>query len=149
MNFIILGCGRTGVELAGAFVKIKKGILAKDYPHLNTRRAQINLKQLGNHILKKLNKRALQKIGDSSEALGVRIWKNTRVKSYDSKLVTTAIELSFEAATLVRTTVVKSIYIKDLDTQELLTKSTNIQVNKFNQIIGHENIFAIGDIAEI
>jgi NADH dehydrogenase len=149
MNFIILGGGRTGVELAGALVEIKKGILAKDYPHLDTRRAQINLKQLGNHILKKLNKRALQKIGDSSEALGVRIWKNTGVKSYDSKLVTTAIELSFEAATLVRTIVVKSIYIKDLDTQELLTKSTNIQVNKFNQIIGHENIFAIGDIAEI
>ena len=42
MNFVIVGGGPTGVELAGALAEIKKGILPKDYPDLDTRRAQIN-----------------------------------------------------------------------------------------------------------
>ncbi|MCJ7465647.1 MAG: FAD-dependent oxidoreductase, partial [Maribacter sp.] len=32
MNFVIVGGGPTGVELAGALAEIKKGILPKDYP---------------------------------------------------------------------------------------------------------------------
>ncbi|MGB3151554.1 MAG: FAD-dependent oxidoreductase, partial [Maribacter sp.] len=47
MNFVIVGGGPTGVELAGALAEIKKGILPKDYPDLDTRRAQINLIQSG------------------------------------------------------------------------------------------------------
>ena len=41
MNFVIVGGGPTGVELAGALAEIKKGILPKGYPDLETRRAQI------------------------------------------------------------------------------------------------------------
>jgi NADH dehydrogenase len=75
--------------------------------------------------------------------------ENTHVKSYDGKLVTTSTELSFEAATLVWAAGVKGAAIKGLDTQELLTKSNLMRVNKFNQIIGYENIFAFGDVAEM
>ncbi len=149
MNFVIVGGGPTGVELAGALAEIKKGILPKDYPDLDTRRAQINLIQSGDRILKEMSEKASQKAEDFLEALGVQIWKNTRVKSYDGKLVTTATELSFEAATLVWAAGVRGAAIKGLDTQELLTKSTRMRVNEFNQIFGHENIFAIGDVAEM
>jgi NADH dehydrogenase len=48
MNFVIVGGGPTGVELAGALAEIKKGILPKDHPDLDTRRATINLIQSGN-----------------------------------------------------------------------------------------------------
>ena len=43
MNFVIVGAGPTGVELASALAEIKKGILPKDYPDLDTRSVQINL----------------------------------------------------------------------------------------------------------
>jgi NADH dehydrogenase len=124
INFVIVGGGPTGVELAGALAEIKKGILPKDYPDLETRRAQINLIQSGDRILKEMSEKALQKAEDFLEALGVHIWKNTHVKSYDGKLVTTSTELSFEAATLVWAAGVKGAAIKGLDTQELLTKVT-------------------------
>jgi len=51
MNFVIVGGGPTGVELAGALAEIKKGILPKDYPDLDTRRAQINLVQGAGRLL--------------------------------------------------------------------------------------------------
>ena len=45
MNFIIVGGGPTGVELAGALAEMKKAILPKDYPDLDIREMQINLIQ--------------------------------------------------------------------------------------------------------
>ncbi|WP_165748144.1 NAD(P)/FAD-dependent oxidoreductase [Cellulophaga sp. Z1A5H] len=147
MNFVIVGGGPTGVELAGALAEIKKGILPKDYPDLDTRRVQINLVQSGDRILKEMSEKASKKAEDFLEELGVQVWKNTRVKSYDGKLVTTQTDLSFEAATLVWAAGVKGAAIKGLDAEELLMRGNRIKVNEFNQVIGHENIFAVGDVA--
>ena len=43
MNFVIVGGGATGVELAGALAEMKKGILPKDYPDLDIRQMKINI----------------------------------------------------------------------------------------------------------
>lgn len=79
MNFVIVGAGPTGVELAGALAEIKKGILPKDYPDLDTRLAQINLIQSGDRILKEMSEKASKKAEDFLEDLGVHVWKNVRV----------------------------------------------------------------------
>tara|TARA_R110000868_G_scaffold45958_3_gene152181 strand:- start:2538 stop:3872 length:1335 start_codon:yes stop_codon:yes gene_type:complete len=147
MNFVIVGGGPTGVELAGALAEIKKGILPKDYPDLDTRRAQINLVQSGDRILKEMSEKASKKAEDFLEELGVQVWKNTRVKTYDGKLVTTQTELSFESATLVWAAGVKGAAIKGLDAEELLMGGNRLKVNEFNQVIGRESVFAIGDVA--
>tara|TARA_R110002033_G_scaffold48501_2_gene94787 strand:+ start:11203 stop:12537 length:1335 start_codon:yes stop_codon:yes gene_type:complete len=147
MNFVIVGGGPTGVELAGALAEIKKGILPKDYPDLDTRRAQINLVQSGDRILKEMSEKASKKAEDFLEELGVQVWKNTRVKTYDGKLVTTQTELSFESATLVWAAGVKGAAIKGLDAEELLMRGNRLKVNEFNQVIGRESVFAIGDVA--
>jgi len=147
MNFVIVGGGPTGVELAGALAEIKKGILPKDYPDLDTRRAQINLIQSGDRILKEMSEKASKKAEDFLEELGVQVWKNTRVTSYDGKIATTKTELTFEAATLVWAAGVKGATIKGVDAAELLVRGNRIKVNEFNQVIGHDAIFAIGDVA--
>ena len=61
MNFVIVGGGPTGVELAGALAEIKKGILPKDYPDLDTRRAQINLVQGADRLLPAMSENCFQK----------------------------------------------------------------------------------------
>lgn len=147
MNFVIVGGGPTGVELSGALAEIKKGILPKDYPDLDTRRAQINLIQSGDRILKEMSEQASQKAEDFLEALGVQVWKNVRVKSYDGKLVTTETELCFQAATLVWAAGVKGASIKGLDAEALLMRGNRLKVNAYNQVIGYQEIFAIGDVA--
>jgi NADH dehydrogenase len=75
INFVIVGGSPTGVELAGALAEIKKGILPKDYPDLDSRRAQINLIQSGDRILKEMSEKASQKAEYFLEALEVQIWK--------------------------------------------------------------------------
>lgn len=147
MNFVIVGGGPTGVELAGALAEIKKGILPKDYPDLDTRKAQINLIQSGDRILKEMSENASKKGEDFLEALGVQIWKDTRVTGYDGKTVTTKTDLVFEAATLIWAAGVKGVLIHGLDAKDILVSGNRIKVDAFNQVIGYPDIFAVGDIA--
>ncbi|WP_298500482.1 NAD(P)/FAD-dependent oxidoreductase [uncultured Algibacter sp.] len=147
MNFVIVGGGPTGVELAGALAEIKKGILPKDYPDLDTRLAQIHIIQSSGCILKGMSEKASAKAEDFLEKLGVNVWKNVRVTNYDGKTVTTNSDLTFETATVVWAAGVKGATIKGLDTQEFVTRGNRILVNEFNQVKGFKHIFAIGDIA--
>ncbi len=147
MNFVIVGAGPTGVELAGALAEIKKGILPKDYPDLDTRRVQIHLIQSGDRILKEMSEKASQKAEDFLEGLGVQIWKNSRVTGYDGKTVTTNTDVDFETATLVWAAGVKGVEIKGLNAKDLLVAGSRIPVDEYNRVKGYNNIFAVGDVA--
>ena len=149
MNFVIVGGGPTGVELAGALAEIKKGILPKDYPDLDTRRAQINLVQGGDRILPAMSEKASEKAEKFLEELGVNVWKNIRVTDYDGKKATTSTKTIFEAETLVWAAGVKAVGLKGLDAEELLSRDKRLKVNEFHQVMGLEDVFAIGDVAQM
>ncbi|AJR04392.1 NAD(P)/FAD-dependent oxidoreductase [Siansivirga zeaxanthinifaciens] len=149
MNFVIVGGGPTGVELAGALAEIKKGILPKDYPDLDTRLVQINVIQSSDCILKGMSAQASAKAEDFLEKLGVNIWKNIRVTNYDGKTVTTNTDLTFETATLIWAAGVKGATIKGLDAGDFVTRSNRLLVNEFSQVKGYDDIFAVGDVASM
>lgn len=147
MNFVIVGGGPTGVELAGALAEIKKGILPKDYPDLDTRRAQINIVQGGDCLLPGFSAQASKKAEDFLEKLGVQVWKGVRVTGYNGKTVTTKTELKFESAAVVWAAGVQGAGIKGIEGDGVIAGGNRLNVNEFNQVIGHPEIFAIGDIA--
>ncbi|MEO4005651.1 NAD(P)/FAD-dependent oxidoreductase [Flavobacterium sp. CAU 1735] len=146
MNFVIVGGGPTGVELAGALAEMKKAILPKDYPDLDVRKMEINLIQGTDKILDAMSSKASRKAEEFLSGLGVSIWKNVRVTNYDGKTVTTNSDLTFESATVIWTAGVKGAAIKGLK-PEALAGNERIKVDECNQVLGYENIFAIGDIA--
>ncbi len=147
MNFVIVGGGPTGVELAGALAEIKKGILPKDYPDLDTRRAQINILQSGDRILNAMSVQASKKAEDFLEDLGVQVWKDVRVLGYNGKTVRTQTDLTFDTATVIWAAGVKGANIKGLDAEQFLARGNRLRVNAHNQVEHYPEIFAIGDIA--
>ncbi len=149
MNFVIVGGGPTGVELAGALAEIKKGILPKDYPDLDTRRAQINLVQGSDRILPAMSEIASSKAERFLESLGVNVWKDIRVTDYDGEHVSTDTDTSFDCATLVWAAGVQAVRIEGLDAKELLCRGGRLPVNQFHQVDGFKEIFAIGDVAQM
>ncbi|MHA7863909.1 NAD(P)/FAD-dependent oxidoreductase [Flagellimonas marinaquae] len=149
MNFVIVGGGPTGVELAGALAEIKKGILPKDYPDLDTRRAQINLVQAGDRLLPAMSEVASRKAEKFLEELGVNVWKNIRVTDYDGKRITTNTNTIFDTETLVWAAGVKAVGLKGLDGANYLSRGNRLRVNEFHQVEGFEDIFAIGDVAQM
>lgn len=147
MNFVLVGGGPTGVELAGALAEMKKAILPKDYPDLDIRKMEINLIQSSNRILNTMSENASHKAERFLIDLGVEVWKNIRVTSYDGKVVNTNSEVKFEAATVIWTAGVQGNLINGLDASSLVERTERIKVNQFNQVEGYDDIFAIGDIA--
>lgn len=149
MNFVIVGGGPTGVELAGALAEMKKAILPKDYPDLDIRKMGIHLIQGSDRLLDAMSVQSSQKAEDFLHGLGVSIWKNVRVTNYDGRTVTTSSDLAFETATVIWAAGVKGAVINGLNKEALIERADRIKVNEFNQVLGYDNIFAIGDIASM
>ncbi len=149
INFVLVGGGPTGVELAGALAEMKKAILQKDYPDLDITKMEINLVQSGDRILNTMSEKSSLAAEKFLVKLGVKIWKNVRVTNYDGKTITTNSDLTFETATVIWTAGVQGAKIAGLDGKSMVEKVERIRVNKYNQVAGYDTIFAIGDIASM
>ena len=149
MNFVLVGAGPTGVELAGALAEMKKTILQKDYPDLDISKMQIHLIQSGDRILNTMSEKSSSDAERFLTKLEVNIWKNVRVTNYDGRLVTTNSATTFDTATLIWTAGVQGAPVKGLKASAYIEKAERIKVNEFNQVEGYETIFAIGDIASM
>lgn len=149
INFVLVGAGPTGVELAGALAEMKKAILQKDYPDLDISKMEINLIQSGDRVLNTMSEKSSLEAEKFLLDLGVKVWKNVRVTNYDGRTITTNTDLTFETATLIWTAGVQGAPIRGLEAKSLVEKVERIRVNEFNQVKGYDNIFAIGDIASM
>lgn len=149
INFVLVGGGPTGVELAGALAEMKKAILQKDYPDLDIQKMQINLIQSGDRILNTMSEESSVASEAFLESLGVKIWKNVRVTNYDGRTISTNSDLTFDSATVIWTAGVQGASISGLDANSLVERIERVRVNEFNQVKGYNNIFAIGDIASM
>jgi NADH:ubiquinone reductase (H+-translocating) len=149
MNFVLVGAGPTGVELAGALAEMKRAILQKDYPDLDISKMEINLIQSGDRVLNTMSEKSSAAAEKFLVDLGVKVWKNVRVTNYDGRTVTTNSDLTFETATVIWTAGVQGAPIHGLNPQSLVERVARIRVNSFNQVVGYDNIFAIGDIASM
>lgn len=149
INFVLVGAGPTGVELAGALAEMKRAILQKDYPDLDISKMEINLVQSGDRVLNTMSEKSSAAAEKFLVDLGVKVWKNIRVTNYDGRTITTNSDLTFETATVIWTAGVQGAAIHGLDAKSLVERVERIRVNPFNQVVGYENIFAIGDIASM
>lgn len=149
MNFVLVGAGPTGVELAGALAEMKKEILQKDYPDLDISQMQINLIQSGDRVLNTMSEKSSIAAEKFLVDLGVKVWKNVRVTNYDGRTISTNSDLSFDSATVIWTAGVQGATVHGLDAKALVERVERIRVNQFNQVNGYDNIFAIGDIASM
>ena len=147
INFVLVGAGPTGVELAGALAEMKKAILQKDYPDLDINKMEINLIQSGDRVLNTMSEKSSIEAQKFLENLGVTVHKNVRVTNYDGKTVTTNSSLTFETATVIWTAGVQGANIPGLNATALVEKVDRIRVNQYSQVVGYNTIFAIGDIA--
>ncbi|HAD97899.1 MAG TPA: FAD-dependent oxidoreductase [Cryomorphaceae bacterium] len=144
MNFVIVGGGPTGVELAGSLAELKTHVLPNDYPDLDFRRMSIHLVEAESELLPPMSTNASKKAKAYLEELGVHVWLGTMVKAYDGDTVTTN-KKALPASTLIWAAGVKGTIIKGLS-DDAMEKGRYI-VNEFNQVKGYENVFALGDVA--
>lgn len=146
MNFVIVGAGPTGVELAGALAEMKKHVLPKDYPDLDIRQMEINVIQGGAKVLDAMSEKSSRRAQEFLEKLGVNVWVNEIVTDFDGKIVHTKSGLTFETETVIWTAGVMGAVIDGFEAS-VIQRGNRLKVNEYNQVEGFTDIFAIGDVA--
>jgi NADH dehydrogenase len=93
-----------------------------------------------------MSKNAQIKSKEYLEQLGVNVFLNTRVTDFDGKYAYLNNGEKIRTNNLVWAAGIKANFIEGLN-PEILARGGRIKVNRYNQIEGHQNIFAIGDVA--
>ena len=145
MNFVIVGAGPTGVELAGALAEMKNAVFPKDYPDLDISMMEINLVQGSDRVLDAMSKRSSKAAQKFLNDLGVKIHLKTIVTNYDGQTVTTKDGPSFKTQAMIWSAGVKGATVDGV--AQAVDRATRIKVNEYNQVEGFTDVFALGDVA--
>lgn len=145
MNFIIVGGGPTGIELAGALAELKEHVLPNDYPDLDIRRMQISIVEANGRVLKGMSEEASERAEKYLRTRDVNIYLQQRVKSYDGNTVRTG-DFDLEANTVIWAAGIKGKFPKGIQKDAVLP-GNRIAVDEFNRVKGEDQVYAIGDVA--
>jgi|TARA_R100000935_G_scaffold26814_1_gene46819 NADH:quinone reductase (non-electrogenic) len=147
-NFVIVGGGPAGVEMAGALAEFCKYILPKDYPEYPSSIMNIYLIEALDELLNTMSDKASSKTLKYLEDLNVKILLNESVSNYDGLQVTTKRGRTILAKNLIWTAGVKGQFPKGIDNKHVV-KGNRLKTDSYLMVEGYKNIFAIGDIAAI
>ena len=145
MNFVIVGAGPTGIELAGALAELRAHVLPKDYPDLDIRRMQIHVVEANSRVLAAMSETASEKTEKYLKQRDIHIWLNTLVKDYDGNTIfTNKMELS--SKTLIWAAGIKADSPIGIASNG---RDHRLETDEFNAIKGLTDVYAIGDVSRI
>jgi NADH:ubiquinone reductase (H+-translocating) len=147
LNFIVIGAGPTGVELAGTLAEITRTALAKDFRKINPKRARIILLEGGERVLPAypddLSASALRQL----RHLGVEVRTSAKVSGIEANAVHIGDEV------LAATVVLWAAGVAASPLGRLLGLPTDragrVQVQPDLSPAGHPELFVIGDLAAL
>lgn len=145
LNFVVVGGGPTGVELAGAMAEIRKTVLPYDYTELDPSLMNIHLIEAGPRLLAAMSEKASESAAKFLREMGVNVQLNTAVQEYDGNTLKLSNGTTMYTETVIWSAGVKGKIVEGID-KECVVKN-RYKVDEYNKILCHDNIYAIGDIA--
>jgi len=146
LTIVIIGGGPTGVELAGALSEMKKHILPKDYPDLDSNKMQIHIVQASSRLLDSMSEKASTKAYYDLNKMGVIIHLNTKVTDIQNEQIILSTGFVLESRKIIWTAGVIGSSIKGLEIA-YSSPGNRITINDCCEVPIWDNVYAIGDIA--
>jgi len=146
MNTVVVGGGPTGVELSGALAEMKKYVLPRDFPELDFSKMNIYLLEGTGKTLGGMSEKSSAQSAKYLEKLGVKLMTDTLVKDYDGQQVLLGNGDTIPAATVIWAAGIKGNIPNGID-KTIIVRGNRIKTNRYCMIEGHENVYAIGDLA--
>ena len=147
LNFVVIGGGATGVELAGAIAGIARQALAKDFKAIDTREAKVTLLEGSDRVLGSFSPELSDHAKEDLESLGVDVRLNSFVTDIRRGQVKVGNDWMDASVVLWATGVAASPLGKlpgaDND------KSGRVLVEPDLTVPGQSGIFVIGDMARV
>jgi NADH dehydrogenase len=145
LTFVVIGAGPTGVEMAGSLAELAHRALARDFRHINPRRARILLVEAGPKVLatfpEELSDYSCRVLGK----LGVEVRLGGRVTECDEQGVKIGEERIGAGSVVWAAGVRASRAAKWLNAEA--DRAGRVKVAPDLSVPGHPGVFVIGDTA--
>jgi NADH:ubiquinone reductase (H+-translocating) len=145
LNFVIVGGGPTGVELAGAIAEISRHVLSQDFHGTDPRSARVILLEGGPRVLPAYTEDLSASAQRQLEQLGVEVRTSTMVTDIEPGSVHVGQQKIDSTVTLWAAGVKASPLGRALGAK--LDRSGRVFVDDRLNIEGHPEVFVIGDLA--
>lgn len=147
LNFVVVGGGPTGVELAGTLAELARHTLHNEYRHIDTRTAHVVLAEAGPRLLAPYPPELSAKAARQLRQLGVEVRTGSPVTAIDADGVALDGQRFPSHTVLWAAGVAASKLGKCLGAP--LDKAGRVQVASDLSLPGHPDIFVIGDLASL
>jgi NADH:ubiquinone reductase (H+-translocating) len=152
LNFVIVGGGPTGVEMAGALDELFDKVLPGDYPEVDMKKAKVILLESSDEIMTPYTPRTRTYTLETLRGRGVDIQLNSRVSAIDDQSVTLKDGRTIPTKTLIWAAGVRACPLVDVLGLEL-DKGFRVKVNEDLSVLGKvnaegkPNVFVAGDMS--
>ncbi len=146
LNIVVVGGGPTGVEVSGALAEMRNYILPKEYPELDFSKMNIFLLEGADRILATMSEKSTNDSIKYLSRLGVELRLNTLVNGYSGTDVALKDGTTIPASTVIWAAGIKGNVPEGID-KSLIARGNRIKTDRQCKIEGHNNIYAIGDLA--
>ena len=146
LNFVIVGGGPTGVELAGALAEMKTNILPKDYPDKDFSKLTIYLVESAPNVLNVMSEESKKAAKRYLTNMGVIVMNGSLVKDYDGTTVQLGDGSTIAARNVIWSAGIIGNKIEGFP-EEAYTRGGRLVVNRYNELQAVNDIYAIGDIS--
>ena len=148
LTFVVVGGGPTGVELAGAIAELAQHVMAKDFRHIDSTKAEVHLVEAGPRLLNNFPE------GQSSYAhkrltkMGVKVHLGEPVTSVSADGVTLP-QSTISSGTILWAAGVEANSVANNLGQVPRDRAGRLEVNPDLMLPNFENVFVAGDLAKM
>ena len=160
LNFVVVGAGPTGVEMAGTLAEIAHHTLPGEFRHIDPTSAKIILLEGGPRVLQAMPDTLSQRAKEQLEKLGVDVRLNARVTAIDAqglvvKIASSAGQSSASSYQIKSQCVVWAAGVAASPLGRHLAEATGCTIDRAGRVVvlpdlslpGHPEISVIGDLA--
>lgn len=145
LTILIVGAGPTGVELAGTLTEMKRYIIPKDYPTIDTSEINIFLVEGADRVLPPMSAKSSAAAKKYLEKMGVVVRLGTLVNDYDGFVAKLSDGSSISTGTLIWSAGVQGDLVEGFNKE--WTERGRVLVDEHHKVTGADNIYCIGDLA--
>ena len=146
LTIVVAGGGPTGVEVSGMFAEMRKNILLKEYPELDTTASNIYLVDGGDALLAPMSEASQKDTLEALKNLGVIVKLNSRVTDYVDDTVYFENGETIKTRNLIWAAGVTAKIFEGMPA-ESYGRGRRMATDAFSKVNATENIYAIGDTA--
>ena len=148
LNFVVIGGGPTGVEIAGAIGEMKRYVLPREYPdipHLNT---SITLLEGSGKLLGAMSEPSSRQAARDLDSLMVKVRLGTVMKGYENGIVTLSSGEEMPARMVFWTAGVTGVpFTVTGATGEFIGHGNRFLTDLYCRVAGMNDVYALGDIS--